>query len=112
MTRRIEIRHWKEKKVNTQEEVEAGTIGLITNMIAAIPPQKLPRGVKNFLVVNRLQKSLAAAEDKKELVLEEDVYKFLMDHCMAEIASRWGMMPDVSKAILDIINAEEENPNE
>lgn len=112
MTRRIEIRHWKEKRANINEEVEASTIGLITNMIAAIPPQKLPRGVESFKVVNRLQKSLEAAKDKKELVLEEDVYRFLMDHCMAEIDPRWGMMPDVSKAVLDIVYAVEEDSNE
>jgi len=110
--RKIRIYQWNEKSPQSGKEEDVDTRILITNMVKGIPPQNIPRGLDNFRIMLSLHESLEKSKGKEYLNLEENVYKFLEDNCLTNIPAVWGMMDDISLAILAIVDAEQIDVNE
>lgn len=110
--RKIRIYQWKETSPRTGKEEDVDTRILITNMIKGLDPQKLPRGLDNFRLMLSLNESLQKSKDKEYLNLEDNVYQFIENECLPNIPAVWGMMDDISLAVLAIIDAEKVDVNE
>lgn len=105
--RKIKIETWTEpSRDNPGADITVDTCILVRNMVTGIDPAKIPRGVESFEVMKGLSEALKDAENKKYLMLPENVFQFLEKHCFNQIPAVWGLMDELSDAVTLLIGAE------
>jgi len=61
----------------------------------------------NFRLMGRIDKAFKKAEKDKELILEEQDYKFLKDMVEKDIPAAWGANPNILKNIEEFVELKE-----
>jgi hypothetical protein len=109
--RRIKLNVWKELIIDESGkavETEVSLLSAVSSLINNTDPAQMPRGLDKFRIFHRINDAFLKAEASKELVLEEAEYKFIRDILDRDVPANWGAHPDISKAIMDFIDAKEE----
>ena len=106
---KIKVLEWEETRLNGQEleTFKVKTPELIRSLIRLTPTHLLPMGLETFSLMKDLNHSLETSKTEKELILGKSIYQWLKDNVFPLIPASWGLNPDISAAIDEVLNAQE-----
>lgn len=107
----VKVVKWTEKITNPEtgksKDIESDTMGLISNLLRIrVDAKKLPPGTDSFRLMVRVSQASNRAEKNGKIQLEEGDYAILKRAIDEDIPPGWGLMPDVVKAIDQILAAD------
>ena len=105
--RTIEVQSWK-SKAKSGDEVDEDTLMMLTHLLNNRAPERMPRGLDQFRLYNRLTKAFDRAKESKTLVLEEMDYKFLKDIVVQDVPASWGANEHIMAAIENFMQTKED----
>jgi len=114
--RKVKIKNWKasipvkdeEGKIVGSQEQDENLLVAINVLIASMKPEAQPKGLEKFRIFNKLAEAFEKAEQTKVLALEAREYDFVKNMLEKDMPSFWGMNKNLSKAIIDFLEAKEE----
>ncbi len=113
--KKIKLVKWKEQAPNEKGEsieIDQDSINILNMLINSIAPEKQPKGLDNFRMMNKITKAFDKAKGKEYLYLEAPEYKYIKDNALENLPANWGANPNAFAAINNFDNAEDKDVNE
>lgn len=114
MSRRIEVKSWKETrkvivdpKTKKTKDVtdEVSILTILGNMLANRKPEDIPKGYDDFRRISRVGRAFDKADKSNVLELEEADYGYLHKLVDKNIVETWGLNKDISVAVETFMEA-------